>query len=69
MSTLTPRQRDVLVHRIEMAICWAQATTYSRDEAKRLAHAIAKEIDMSGSDGKAAERAVTAIASRLEKTA
>lgn len=69
MTTLTQRQKEVLQHRIARAICWTQVPVTYRDEANRLARAIVSEIDAAGSDGKAAERAVTAIASRLEQSA
>lgn len=69
MATLTPRQQEVLRHRIARAICWNQVPSSYRDEANRLARFIVAEIDLAGSDGKAAERSVTAIAARLEQSA
>ena len=69
MTTLTTRQREVLQHRIARQICWTQVPVSYRDEANRLARAVVIEIDAAGSDGKAAERAVTAIVTRLEQSA
>lgn len=69
MTTLTTRQKEVLQHRIARAICWAQVPVHYRDEASRLARSVVNEIAVAGTDGKAAERAVTAIASRLEQSA
>lgn len=69
MSRLTPRQQDVLQRRLERAICWNNVPSMYRDEARRNAIAVVKEINEMGSDGKTAERAVTAIADRLEETA
>ena len=66
---LTPRQREVLEHRIARAICWAQSEVYRRDAAVRIARHVVNEIDAAGSDGKAAERAVTAITERLDRSA
>jgi hypothetical protein len=69
MSTLTSRQREVLQHRIERAICWAQSSGTNKDQARYIARIVMDEINSAGLDGKASERAVTAIASRLEQSA
>lgn len=69
MSLFTPRQREVLHHRLRVAICWRESTAYAKGEASRMATTVIDAIEDNASSAMAMRRATEALVKKLEDEA
>lgn len=69
MSLLTARQREVLEHRVALAVGWDSLVAYQRDNARRIARSVVAAMEDEHFTARSVRRALEAVAANLEKSA
>ena len=69
MGVFTEKQKEVLVHRVALAVRWRASAQSDRDYALAIAETVVKELDLIHSSAAMGRRAITALADKMERTA